>query len=96
MGHMAVTYVLPRRKRKKPGSAGDAAGMREGQAPDRFLAGPAVLNLLSAMAEDQPAACLVDDVRFSTPATSPWKPTPKKSLHSSPLAPGAAIEIVDI
>jgi predicted ATPase len=41
-----------------------AFGMREGQAPDRFLVGLAVLNLLSAMAEDQPVACLVDDAQW--------------------------------
>jgi hypothetical protein len=38
-----------------------AFGMREGQAPDRFLVGLAVLSLLAAVAENQPLACLVDD-----------------------------------
>jgi hypothetical protein len=38
-----------------------AFGIREGQAPDRFLVGLAVLSLLAATAEDQPLACVVDD-----------------------------------
>ncbi len=41
-----------------------AFGMREGQAPDRFLVGLAVLSLLAAMAEDQPLACVVDDAQW--------------------------------
>jgi hypothetical protein len=41
-----------------------AFGMREGQAPDRFLVGLAVLSLLAATAEDQPLACLVDDAQW--------------------------------
>ena len=40
-----------------------AFGMREGQAPDRFLVGLAVLSLLAATAEDQPLACVVDDAQ---------------------------------
>src|SRR5690242_13122044 len=41
-----------------------AFGMREGEAPDRFLVGLAVLSLLAATAEDQPLACLVDDTQW--------------------------------
>ncbi|TCO19736.1 regulatory LuxR family protein [Kribbella steppae] len=41
-----------------------AFGMREGQAPDRFLVGLAVLSLLAATAEDQPLACVVDDAQW--------------------------------
>jgi DNA-binding CsgD family transcriptional regulator len=41
-----------------------AFGMREGQAPDRFLVGLAVLSLLAATAEDQLLACVVDDAQW--------------------------------
>src|SRR5260370_134122 len=51
-----------------PGPQGEALavafGMREGQAPYRFLVGVAVLGLLAVTAEDQPLACLVDDVQW--------------------------------
>ena len=41
-----------------------AFGMSSGSAPDRFLVGLAVLNLLSDIAEPQPLICVVDDEQW--------------------------------
>jgi AAA ATPase domain len=41
-----------------------AFGLREGQPPERFLVGLAILSLLSGSAEDQPLACLVEDAQW--------------------------------
>jgi DNA-binding CsgD family transcriptional regulator len=49
---------------------GIAFGLRDGAAPDRFLAGLAVLSLLSDVAEDRPLVCIVDDAQWLDAASA--------------------------
>jgi DNA-binding CsgD family transcriptional regulator len=43
---------------------GTAFGLSDGEAPDRFLVGLAVLDLLADRAEQQPLICLIDDAHW--------------------------------
>jgi DNA-binding CsgD family transcriptional regulator len=65
--HQLLTPMLDRLERL-PGPQGEALwtafGLRSGPAPDRFLAGLAVLSLLSDAAEEHPLVCLVDDAQW--------------------------------
>src|SRR5262245_7967325 len=57
-----------------PGPQRDALatgfGLRDGEAPGRFLLGLAVLTLLSDAAEDQPLVCIVDDAQWLDAASA--------------------------
>src|SRR6266498_3986809 len=63
-----------------------AFGMREGQAPDRFLVGLAVLSLLAATAEDQPLACVVDDAQWLDRASVQCLVFEARRLLAEPIA----------
>jgi DNA-binding CsgD family transcriptional regulator len=65
--HQLCAPILHRLGRL-PGPQGEALGvafgLREGDPPDRFLVGLAVLSLLSDVAEEYPLVCLVDDAQW--------------------------------
>src|SRR3954453_8862858 len=65
--HQLCAPMLDRLERL-PGPQRDALasafGLAAGRAPDRFLVGLAVLNLLAEVSEERPLVCLVDDAQW--------------------------------
>src|SRR4051794_40276926 len=71
--HQLCTPFVDRLERL-PGPQRDALGtslgVRDGDAPDGFLVGLAVLSLLSDVAEDRPLICVVDDAQWLDAASA--------------------------
>jgi DNA-binding CsgD family transcriptional regulator/tetratricopeptide (TPR) repeat protein len=49
---------------------GTAFGLRDGDAPERFIVGLAALSLLSDVAEERPLVCIVDDAQWLDAASA--------------------------
>ncbi len=71
--HLLCAPLLDRLE-SLPGPQRDALeiafGLREGNPPDRFLVGLAVLTLLSEVAEERPLLCVVDDAQWLDKASA--------------------------
>ena len=63
-----------------------ALGVCTGDAPDNFLVAVAVLNLLSATAEERPLLCLVDDAQWLDPVSARALGFVARRLLAEPVA----------
>src|SRR5579872_7023423 len=61
---------LERLPRPQRDALGTGFGLRNGDAPDRFLVGLAVLSLLSDVADERPFVCIVDDAQWLDAASA--------------------------
>jgi DNA-binding CsgD family transcriptional regulator len=88
--HQLCGPLLGRRMEELPTPQRDALavafGLQEGPAPDRFLIGLAVLNLLAAAAENQPLACVVDDAQWLDRASAQCLAFAARRLLAEPIA----------
>jgi DNA-binding CsgD family transcriptional regulator len=88
--HQLCVPLLGRRMEQLPSPQRDALavsfGLQEGPAPDRFLVGLAVLNLMAATAEDQPLACVVDDAQWLDRASAQCLVFVARRLLAEPIA----------
>ena len=65
---------------------GVAFGLETGAAPDRFVVGLAALSLLSAVAEQQPLLCVVDDAQWLDRASALVLAFVARRLLAEPVA----------
>jgi DNA-binding CsgD family transcriptional regulator len=63
-----------------------ALGMAVGEVPERFLVALAVLSLLSAVSEERPILCLVDDAQWLDAASAQILGFAARRLHAEPVA----------
>src|SRR5262249_34427726 len=74
----------------RPGPQRDALGtvfgLSTGEAPDRLLVGLAALGLLSAVAEELPLVCLVDDAQWLDQASAQALAFVARRLLAEPVA----------
>src|SRR5260370_26912705 len=69
------------------GALGTAFGLRDGDAPDRFLVGLAVLRLRWDIAGKRPLVCIVDDAQWLDAASPPALALVGRRLRAQPRGP---------